>query len=426
MKKFDVIIIGGGPAGTATGLFLRNRGYHILLLDQARFPRDKVCGEFISPAADFILEELGALSLIEAANPLRLEGVCISSYENNELSVTFPPKPGHPRRMTSLSLPRIVLDNILLNRARAEGIEVREGYRVDDFIFENGDVAGVRGRDAEQTRFAFRAPVVVDAGGRNCISIRRLGLNKPARGPVRIALAAHWQNVRLPRKLCYMHISPPGYTGMAPVEEDQVNVVLVVERNDLRGEDIRDFYMRTVLKNQKRRALLDGGELAEQPRTVESLAFRVKRVPCGGLVLAGDATGFIDPFTGEGIYLSLRSAQMAAEVIGTGLETVDSSRNHLSACERMREREFNKKFRLSRILQRLIYNPSLCNRVVDTLAQNPALAKTLIGVIGDYIPAKKVVSLDYLFKLLGAMVSAKRNGVDASVNKVKIQTSHCD
>ncbi|MFQ5443344.1 MAG: NAD(P)/FAD-dependent oxidoreductase, partial [Nitrospinales bacterium] len=217
MKKFDVIVIGGGPAGTASALFLRKLGYHILLLDQARFPRDKVCGEFISPAADFILEKLGVLSSIEAVNPLRLEGVCISSYEKNELSVTFPPMPGYSGRMTSLSLPRVVLDDILLKRTRAEGIEVREGYKVDDFIFESGNVAGVRGRDAEKTRFAFRAPVVVDAGGRNCISIRRLGLKKPARGPMRIAIAAHWRNVRLPRKFCYMHVSRPGYTGMAPV-----------------------------------------------------------------------------------------------------------------------------------------------------------------------------------------------------------------
>ncbi|MFQ5443878.1 MAG: NAD(P)/FAD-dependent oxidoreductase, partial [Nitrospinales bacterium] len=156
------------------------------------------------------------------------------------------------------------------------------------------------------------------------------------------------------------------------------------------------------------------------------LAFGVKRVKCGGLVLAGDATGFIDPFTGEGIYLSLRSAQIAAEVIGAGLEQADVSRNFLSACERMRQQEFHNKFRLSRVLQRLIYNPPLCDRVIDTLAKNPVLAETLIGVIGDYIPAKKVVSFNYFLKLLVATVSTRRNIVDASVKNVKVQTSHCD
>ncbi len=405
MNRFDVIVIGGGPAGSATALFLSGCGHKVALLDQARFPRDKICGEFISPAADVILERLGVLAEIDALSPVRLSGVSISSYEKTGFAVEYPPIPGSTRPMTSLSLPRMVFDRLLIERVGQAGVVVKEGHKVTDFIVEEGRVVGVRGRDDAKTPFELRAQVVVDAGGRNGVSLRRFDLKKKNRGSSKIALAAHWAVSGPLEKYCAMHISHPGYTGMAPTGPGQTNVVLVVDKKSIQGEkDLHDFYVRTVLKNPLRRELLDGGEVMEKARSVDSLAFSVRPVQIGGLVLVGDASGFIDPFTGEGIYLSLRSAQIASDVIDASFKRNDFSRGALAVYECRRKKEFRKKFLLSKILQRLIYSPALCNRVIEILARNPEQAATLVGVIGDYIPADKVVSFKFLGRLLaGAM-----------------------
>ncbi len=409
MNRYDVIVIGGGPAGSATALFLADSGYSVVLLDQAKFPRDKVCGEFISPAADAILERLGVLASIEALSPVRLRGVAISSYEKTGFVVDYPPLPGTTCPMTSLSLPRMVFDRLLIERVKQKGVTVKEGHKVTDFIVEDGKVVGVRGLDDAKTPFEFRARVVVDAGGRNSVSLRRFDLKKKSRGSSKIALAAHWTTLKPLEKYCSMHISHPGYTGIAPTGEGQVNVVLVVDKKSLQGEkDLHDFYVRTVLKNPLRRNLLGKAEVEEKVRSVDSLAFSVRPVQTGGLVLVGDASGFIDPFTGEGIYLSLRSAEIASDVIDTCFKRNDFSKDALAVYERRRKKEFSKKLLLSKIFQRLIYCPSLCNRVIQILAGNPKQAAIVVGVIGDYIPPEKVVSLRFLGRLLANVC---RNGL---------------
>ena len=146
MEKYDVIVIGGGPAGCSSALYLSRMGYRVVLLDQARFPRDKVCGEFISPACDSLLSDLGVLASIEASSPLRLRGVSISSYEKMQLTVDYPPLAGSAEPMTSLSLPRFTLDQLMLDRVLAAGVDVRQEHKVTDFIFDNGNAAGVQGR----------------------------------------------------------------------------------------------------------------------------------------------------------------------------------------------------------------------------------------------------------------------------------------
>jgi flavin-dependent dehydrogenase len=399
MKRYDAIVIGAGPAGAATALFLLKSGFEVLLLDQARFPRDKVCGEFISPAADPLFAELGVLDEIERLPPRRLRGVAISAYGGPELCIDYPQWKG--RAVTSLSLRRTVLDHLLVKKIRSEGLLLREGCRVHNLIFGGGAVVGVEGVDEHGIAFDWRARVVIDAGGRNAVSPRLLNLKENRSRSTKVALAAHWRGATLPADYCYMHVSAPGYTGAATVDDGTVNVVLVVDSAQLQGKDPTTFYIESVMSNPRRALLFAGGTLGEKPRAVESLAFTVQPPACDGLLLVGDAMGFIDPFTGEGIYLALRSARLAADAMTKALrrDGVFIVRDCLEY-EARRRTEFDGKFRLSRILQKIIYSPVVARRVVAALERRSDLAQTLVGVIGDYLPADEVLSLNFLSKLL--------------------------
>ncbi|HIK58399.1 MAG TPA: NAD(P)/FAD-dependent oxidoreductase [Nitrospinaceae bacterium] len=414
MNSFDVVVIGGGPGGCAMALDLNRRGFNVALCDQVKFPRDKVCGEFISPGADPILEQLGVLTSIETFSPKRLKGVAISSYECEELEIDYPPSMETGLRPSSLSVPRYQLDALFLNQVENAGVKVFKQHKVTDFLFDDGCVTGVQGWDENKTKFALNSRLVVDAGGRNALSLRKFNLKQEPRGNTKIAFSAHWQGVHLPNDYCYMHVSRPGYTGISSVGNGRTNVVLVVDRSDLggaEGEEPETLYHRVLAKNSRRRRILKGGERVEPVRSVESLAFAVKPVPCGGLVLVGDAMGFIDPFTGEGIYLALRSSQIAGEVIHAGFQSSNFSRSFLSVYDAKRKKEFRGKFLLSRVLQWLIYNRSFCNRVMKSLSTDQVLAETLTGVIGDILPAKNVVSTNFIFQLLVGAFKRNKSGV---------------
>ena len=398
----DVIIIGGGPSGCAAALGLNRLGYKVVLCDQAKFPRDKVCGEFISPAADPILKRLGVLNRIEALSPKRLKGVAISSYEGEEILIDYPQLPGMDARPTSLSVPRYELDAIFVEQVKQVGIEVREQHKVTDFLFAEGRVTGVRGWDENKTSFTLKAPLVIDAGGRNALSLKKMDLKKESAENTKIAMAAHWQGAKIADDYCYMHISCPGYTGISSVGKDRSNLVLVVNRQAMQGKKPDTFYLDAVMQNCHRRKILQDAECIESVRAIESLAFSVKPVTCGGLLLVGDAMGFIDPFTGEGIYLSLRSSEIAVDVADKAFKKTDWSNEVLKDYEVRRKQEFDKKFLLSRIFQKLIYSRFFCDRVVRALQRKPELAEILVGVIGDLSPAQTAVSLKFLLRLMSA------------------------
>ena len=177
MNSYDVIVIGGGPAGCAAALDLNQRGYNVALCDQAKFPRDKVCGEFISPGADPILKQLGVLNAIESLAPKRLKGVAISSYESVELGIDYPAATETAVRPTSLSVPRYQLDALFLKQVQSAGVKVFEQHKVTNFIFNAGCVVGVEGWDEKKISFSLRSKVVVDAGGRNAVSLKKFNLN---------------------------------------------------------------------------------------------------------------------------------------------------------------------------------------------------------------------------------------------------------
>src|SRR3989449_11617199 len=149
-RHWDVVVAGAGPAGSATALLLSRAGMRVLLLDRARFPREKPCSEYLSPESTRVLERLGkeVLAAVAAASPARLTGMKVVAPSGRDVVGRF--------ETFSLALPRTRFDPILRNTAQTRGVEVRQGVKVEEVVYERGAVGGVVARDTGQgTRETF-------------------------------------------------------------------------------------------------------------------------------------------------------------------------------------------------------------------------------------------------------------------------------
>ena len=380
-RRWDVVVAGAGPAGSATSLLLARSGMRVLLLDRARFPREKPCSEYLSPESTRVLERLGkdVLAAVAAASPAQLTGMRVVAPSGTGVVGRF--------ETFSFALPRTRFDTILRAAAEAAGAEVREGVKVEEVLYDDGAVGGVVARDTGHgTRETLRARVVVGADGLRSVVARRLGMVHTA-GPRRIAFTAHVADVPGVYDLGEMHVGRHGYVGLGPIGEGVTTVALVVpfaeaHRGDHFFAELNRFPAIAGRFDPRRlvRRVLATGPFARWSRRSVAIG--------GGALLVGDAADFFDPFTGQGIYSALRGAELAAAAILESLTMGASLRQYASA----RRREFTGKWLLERMIGIAVGWPALIERVVGRMLRRPELADLLVRATGNCIPARAVLT----------------------------------
>jgi menaquinone-9 beta-reductase len=401
----EVIVVGGGPAGASTACALAREGVDVLVLDRAKFPRDKICAEYLSPQASRILADMTVLEEIDGTNPAHLAGMRVRAPNGLVAEGRFASNHGFsPFRDTGLAIQRTILDDIVLRGARTAGARVEESIRVTD-LTRNGSarVSGVTVFGADGKPRTLRARYVVGADGLRSVVGRRLGLVRTSRiWPRRIALVAHYRKVQGVTDMGEMHVEYDGYFGIVDVGGGKMNVAVVIPMARARelGDDKTEFFERWIASKPHLAERFVGAERITPVRATGPFATDSRRAWSPGAALVGDAADFFDPFTGEGIYAALRGGELLAPFLIEALgRNASEEARVLSGYDRARKREFGGKWKLERIVGMAIAYPYFLNNAAKVLSRRSDMADLLVGVAGDFIPPRIVLTPRFLFSL---------------------------
>jgi menaquinone-9 beta-reductase len=401
----EVIVVGGGPAGASTAHGLARNGIDVLLIDRAKFPRDKICAEYLSPQASRILADMNVLDDIERTSPAHLAGMRIRAPDGHHADGEFSANHGfRPFRDYGLAIRRTILDAIVLDGARTAGARVEELLRVTDVVKDqSGRVDGVSVIGPDGTARTLTSRLVVGADGLRSVVGKRLGLTYTSRFfPKRLALVAHYTNVGGVGALGEMHVDHQGYFGIVDVGLGLMNVAVVVpiSRAEEIGEGRAEFLEQWIAMRPHLAERFVGAERVTTVRATGPFATASKPAWAPGAALVGDAAEFFDPFTGEGMYSALRGGELLAPFIVEALRgTQDDENRVLAGYETARRMEFGGKWKLERIVGMAIAYPYFLNNAAKALSRNKDLADLLVGVAGDFIPAKVALNPRVLFNL---------------------------
>ncbi len=327
----DVIIIGAGPAGTTAATILaEEKGRRVIVLEKEHFPRYHV-GESLIPHCWDTLDRLGMTSRLDAAGFQSKRSVQFASPEG-ELSAPFyfEKHTEHPRART-WQVDRKTFDMMMMQRAREAGAEIREGVKVVDFLEEGAAVVGVIAEDEAGQRYELRAPMTMDASGRDALFQRKKKWRQRDPKLNKIAIWTLYKGAKRDPGVdegatTIAYVQGKGWFWNIPLKDDIVSTGIVAERDYLYrdGRDLAEIYEREIQENKWVQEHLGEGEQFGEYWVTGEYSYRAEHCAADGLVLIGDAFAFLDPVFSSGVYLALTTGAMGADAVEAALESGDT------------------------------------------------------------------------------------------------------
>jgi flavin-dependent dehydrogenase len=381
-NTFDVAIAGAGPAGASVAIELAINGARVLLMEEKKFPRAKLCGEFISPECLTHFQRLGVMDQMSAAAGASLSETVFYSRRGHSVAV---PSEWFQAGTNALGLSRSEMDYQLLERAKSVGVEVLEETHASRLIRDGENVHGIRVKTGGAVR-DYPALITIDATGRARALARHLDpprANKRKNIRPLVAFKVHLENARVAEGACEIYFYKRGYGGLSGVEGGVSNLCFIVAANDVRryGSDPQVILREVVMKNPRAAYTLSQAR-ARTPWLSVSLETFGRRtlVPANGMLTVGDAAAFIDPFTGSGMLMALESGQAAAGIITRHLALLRQQTGFESMAKDYRaeyQRRFQSRLRVSGLLRRAAFVPHLDEAAILLFGRSSHLRRKL-------------------------------------------------
>lgn len=368
------VIAGAGPAGSSLAIRLARSGRDVCLIEKARFPRHKLCGEFISPECLEQFRDLGILGEMESAGGDRIGKTVF--YSMGGRSAEVPSEWFGAAGGPALGLSRSEMDHRLLEAAKRAGVEVLEGVSVSGAVSENGELKALTLRNGSHSESAVEGDIFVDATGRQRILARFVEKEKGG-GKKRVSnligFKAHLKGVDLAPGVCEIYSFPHGYGGLNFVEGGAANHCFLVSADAARefGSDADRIMRELIFRNERARKMMERAEKQFDWLAVAVDGFGAREpVPAPNLFTVGDSAAFIDPFTGSGMLMALESAELLANVLLTSADpAIEYQKRHA--------RRFRSRLLLCSVIRRCSLRPGLASLTVTAAGLSRAARRIL-------------------------------------------------
>jgi geranylgeranyl reductase family protein len=400
----DAIVVGAGPGGSAAAYYLASAGYDVILIDKCKFPRDKVCGDFVSPISQIELEKLGLTSTPEfmSSNPIRRASVYLNGKKL--ISRSVPKVQGLPR--FGRVVPRFILDKLLLDSAIKEGaVFLEELNAVGMQTKRKGVELQVEGRLGKKI---LKTRLLIGADGSNSTVARLVRGQPPLSADRIIAIRGYFKDVEGSSNQADLHFNKesfPGYCWLFPTGKKQANVGVGMVLETLpSGKQLKELLNQLIENDSALSKRLRNAKLVGQIRGWPLTTYNATQsLVDNRVMLVGDAAGLVNPLNGEGIQYALLSGRWASEVAISCLIADDLSKEALMAYQNFVQKELRYGMSLASLIVQLIRNRSF-NTVwlhsMELMAArsqtDPKYADIVGGILMGTVPQSEATSLEVL------------------------------
>jgi menaquinone-9 beta-reductase len=392
IRTADVLVIGAGPAGSTVARQLARRGHRVTVVDRATFPRPKPCGECLNPGAVAALDRLGLLDEVMAGAPAGIRGWTLRNERGGVATGSY-------SNRAALGIERTTFDAALVGAARRSGVTVVENQRIATITRAGaGWTATSRNRNGRVTE--WRAPILVGADGLRSIVVRQLGLLARAPRVRKTSVTFRLAGTGPDRSRGHLQVLDGKTVGLAPVHDAHPlwNCTVVVNAAAQAQDAVRHpaDYVRRLLEDDptwtRAPAVMAG------PWTSGPFDTPTRHIAVDGAVLIGDAAGYFDPLTGQGIFRALRSAELAAEFIHRAVTLDDTSTRILAGYARRYRREVFAPERIQKLIDAALRRSWTRDLAVRRLAHAQEFMDRIVAVAGDVLPVSALWRLDLLLR----------------------------
>ena len=408
--RTEVLVVGGGPAGAAAGFWLARLGHDVIVIERKKFPREKTCGDGLTPRA---VKELGDMGLGDQLSQFhRYEGLRATAH-GKALELKWPTHPIYPQY--GYVVRRRELDMMVARNAQDAGAKLLEEHEAISPIVENDCVRGAMVTNkVDGSTIAIHAQYVIIADGANSRFGRAIGTSREKSWPYGTAIRTYWKSPRHDEPWIESALdvkdrngkSMPGYGWIFPVGDGTINIgvgLLSTFKNfkDVNTSHLLDSYAHMVA---------DRWEI--DPTQPECKATSGK-IPMGGSVgpkvgashiVIGDAAGSVNPFNGEGIDYAYETAHLAADVLHDALITGDAS--VLKRYDQMIEDEYGQYFKVARLFARIIGRPVLMRELSRVGIQSRTLMEWVLRIMANLLRPDEIGPAEAAYKAAALIVRA--------------------